>query len=215
MTNRLLATATLAGALTASVAAIAMPQAAYAEQGPWLVRGRLLAVLPDEGASVTVLGGDLEIEDQFVPELDITYFFDKHWAAELILAVTPHEITHKPTGLDIGEVWLLPPTLTVQYHFQPDDPDFRPYIGAGVNYTMFFGHDDADPAILDADFDSSVGFALQAGFDIPIDEHWSINVDVKKVWINTDVRLDTTLGPVAADVDINPLIVGVGVAYRW
>jgi len=215
MTNRLLATATLAGALTASVAAIAAPQAAYAEQGPWLLRGRLLAVLPDEDASVTVLGGDLEIEDQFVPELDITYFFDKHWAAELILAVTPHEITHTPTGLDIGEVWLLPPTLTVQYHFQPDDPDFRPYIGAGVNYTMFFGHDDADPAILDADFDSSVGFALQAGFDIPIDEHWSINVDVKKVWINTDVRLDTTLGPVDADVDINPLIVGVGVAYRW
>jgi outer membrane protein len=215
MTNRLLAAATLAGALTASVAAIAVPQAAHAEQGPWLVRGRLLAVLPDEGASVTVLGGDLEIEDQFVPELDITYFFDKHWAAELILAVTPHEITHTPTGLDIGEVWLLPPTLTVQYHFQPDDPDFRPYVGAGVNYTMFFGHDDADPAILDADFDSSVGFALQAGFDIPIDEHWSINVDVKKVWINTDVRLDTTLGPVAADVDINPLIVGVGVAYRW
>lgn len=215
MTNRLLAAATLAGALTASVAAIAVPQAAHAEQGSWLVRGRLLAVLPDESASVTVLGGDLEIEDQFVPELDITYFFDKHWAAELILAVTPHEITHTPTGLDIGEVWLLPPTLTVQYHFQPDDPDFRPYIGAGVNYTVFFGHDDADPAILDADFDSSVGFALQAGFDIPIDEHWSINVDVKKVWINTDVRLDTTLGPVAADVDINPLIVGVGVAYRW
>ena len=215
MTNRLLAAATLAGALTASVAAIAVPQAAHAEQGPWLVRGRLLAVLPDEDASVTVLGGDLEIEDQFVPELDITYFFDKHWAAELILAVTPHEITHTPTGLDIGEVWLLPPTLTVQYHFQTDDPDFRPYIGAGVNYTMFFGHDDADPAILDADFDSSVGFALQAGFDIPIDEHWSINVDVKKVWINTDVRLDTTLGPVEADVDINPLIVGVGVAYRW
>lgn len=215
MTNRLLAAATLAGALTSSIAAVALPQVAQAEQGPWLVRGRLLAVLPDEGATVSVLGGDLEIEDQFVPELDITYFFDKNWAVELILGVTPHDITHKPTGLDIGEVWLLPPTLTVQYHFQPDDPDFRPYIGAGVNYTLFFGHDDADPAILDADFDSSVGFALQAGFDIPIDEHWSINVDVKKVWINTDVRLDTTLGPVQADVDINPLIVGVGVAYRW
>jgi outer membrane protein len=188
---------------------------AQAEQGPWLVRGRLLAVLPDEEATVSPLGGNLEIEDQYVPELDITYFFDKHWAAELILAVTPHEITHTPTGLDIGEVWLLPPTLTVQYHFQPDNPDFRPYVGAGINYTVFFGHDDADPAIFDADFDPSFGFALQAGFDIPIDEHWAINVDVKKVWINTDVQLDTGLGPVAADVDINPLIVGVGVAYRW
>lgn len=214
MTNRLLAAATLAGALTSSVAAIATTPA-QAEQGPWLVRGRLLAVLPDEDATVSVLGGNLDIENQFVPELDITYFFDKHWAAELILAVTPHEITHKPTGLDIGEVWLLPPTVTLQYHFQPDDPDFRPYVGVGANYTLFFGHEDADPAIRDADFDPSVGFALQAGFDIPIDDHWSINVDVKKVWINTDVHLDTALGPVEADVDINPLIVGVGVSYRW
>lgn len=214
MTNRLLAAATLAGVLTSSVAAIATTPA-QAEQGPWLVRGRLIAVLPDEDATVSVLGGNLDIENQFVPELDITYFFDEHWAAELILAVTPHEITHKPTGLDIGEVWLLPPTATLQYHFQPDDPDFRPYIGAGVNYTLFFGHDDADPAIRDADFDPSFGFALQAGFDIPINDHWSINVDVKKVWINTDVHLDTALGPVEADVDINPLIVGVGVSYRW
>ena len=66
MTNRLLAAATLAGALTASVAAIAVPQAAHAEQGPWLVRGRLLAVLPDEDASVTVLGGDLDIDQSIV-----------------------------------------------------------------------------------------------------------------------------------------------------
>ncbi len=215
MTNRLLAAATTACALTASVAAMVMPQPAAAEQSPWLVRGRILAVLPDEDATVAPIGGNLDIEDQFVPELDISYFFDEHWAAELILAVTPHEITHKPTGLDIGEVWLLPPTLTVQYHFQPDDPDWRPYIGAGVNYTMFFGHGDADPAVFDAKFGSSFGFALQAGIDFPIDDHWSINVDVKKVWITTDVRLDTGLGTVRADVDIDPLIVGVGVAYRW
>jgi len=215
MTNRLLVAATLGCALTASVAALVAPQPAVAEQGPWLVRGRILAVLPDEDAKISSIGGDLKIEDQFVPELDISYFFDKHWAAELILAVTPHEITHKQLDLDLGKVWLLPPTLTVQYHFQPDDPDWRPYIGAGLNYTTFFGHGDADPAVYSAKFGSSVGFALQAGVDFPINEHWSINVDVKKVWINTDVKLDTALGPVRADVDINPLIVGVGVAYRW
>jgi len=214
MTSRLLAMATLGCALTASVAAVAFPQEAEAKS-PWLVRGRILAVLPDEDATVTPLGGNLEIEDQYVPELDITYFFDEHWAAELILAVTPHDITHTPTGLDIGKVWLLPPTLTVQYHFQPDDPVFRPYIGAGINYTTFFGHDDADPAIYDAKFGSSFGFALQAGVDFPINEHWSINVDVKKVWIDTDVDLETALGPQHASVDINPLVVGVGVAYRF
>lgn len=215
MTNRLLAAATLGCVLTASVATLAVPHDAQAAKGPWMVRGRLLAVLPDEDASVSPLGGNLEIEDQYVPELDITYFFDEHWAAELILAVTPHDIAHTPTGLDIGEVWLLPPTLTVQYHFQPDDPDFRPYVGAGVNATLFFGHGDADPAILDADFDPSFGFALQAGVDIPLDGGWSLNIDVKKVWIDTDADLATTLGPVAADVDIDPLIVGIGLGYRW
>ena len=214
MTNRLLTAATLGCALTASIAALSLPEAAAA-QGPWMVRGRLLAVLPDENATVTVLHGNLDIEDQFVPEVDFTYFFDKHWAAELILAVTPHQITHKPTNLDLGEVWLLPPTLTAQYHFQPDDPVFRPYIGAGVNYTEFFGHDGADPIVHKAHFKPSFGFALQAGVDFPINDHWSINVDVKKVWINTDVKLDTDAGLVRADVDINPLIVGVGVSYRW
>ncbi len=213
MKNRLLAATTLGFALTASLGAYAA-QGAQAKS-PWMVRGRMIAVLPDEGATVSLLGGDLKIEDQYVPELDISYFFDEHWAAELILGVTPHEITHTPTGLDIGEVWLLPPTLTLQYHFQPDDPDFRPYVGAGVNATLFFGHSGADPAILDADFEPSVGFALQAGFDIPLDDHWTLNVDVKKVWINTDVDLTTTLGPVNADVDINPLIVGIGLGYRW
>jgi outer membrane protein len=211
----MLAAATLGCALTVSVAALALPQEAQAGQGPWMVRGRLLAVLPEEDATVSVLGGDLEIEDQYVPELDITYFLDEHWAAELILAVTPHEITHKPTGLDIGEVWLLPPTVTLQYHFQPDDPDFRPYVGAGVNYTLFFGHDDADPVINKAHFDPSFGFALQAGVDIPLGGNWTLNIDVKKVWINTDVRLDTGIGTVRADVDIDPLIVGVGLGYRW
>jgi len=213
MKNRLLAATTLGFALTASLGAYAA-QGAQAKS-PWMVRGRMIAVLPDEGATVSLLGGDLKIEDQYVPELDISYFFDEHWAAELILGVTPHEITHTPTGLDIGEVWLLPPTLTLQYHFQPDDPDFRPYVGAGVNATLFFGHSGADPAILDADFEPSVGFALQAGFDIPLDDHWTLNVDIKKVWINTDVDLTTTLGPVNADVDINPVIVGIGLGYRW
>lgn len=214
MTNRLFATATLGCALAASIAAISFPAEADAK-GPWMVRGRLITVLPDEDANISLLGGDVDIDTSIVPELDITYFFDEHWAAELILGVTPHKITHKPTNIDLGTVWLLPPTLTVQYHFQPDDPDFRPYIGAGVNYTMFFGHDDADPIVQHAEFDPSFGFALQAGVDIPIGGNWTLNVDVKKVWINTEATLDTVPGLVHANVDIDPVIVGVGLGYRW
>jgi outer membrane protein len=217
MNTKWLASTSLVCAVAASLAAFSGIAAAAQDKSPWLIRGRALAVIPNESATVSVLGGDLDIDTAFVPELDITYFFDEHWAAELILAVTPHDITHKPTGIDIGNVWLLPPTLTLQYHFAPNDPDFRPYVGAGVNYTTFFGHDDANPAIAKAHFDDSVGFALQAGFDIPIDDNWTFNVDVKKVWINTDVRLDMASGPtpINADVDIDPVIVGIGFGYRF
>jgi len=217
MNAKWLASTAMGCAMAASIAAFSGMADAQASQSPWLIRGRALAVVPDESANVTILGGDLDIDTAIIPELDITYFFDEHWAAELILAVTPHDITHKPTGIDVGNVWLLPPTLTLQYHFAPDDKDFRPYVGAGINYTTFFGHDDADPAITRAHFDDSVGFALQAGFEIPIDEHWTFNVDVKKVWIDTDVRLDMAAGPtpINADVDINPLIVGIGFGYRF
>ena len=102
--------------------------AAHAEDNPWMVRGRLLGVLPDESADLSVanaaIGGSVDIGDQYVPELDITYFFTKNIAAELILAVTPHDVD--ATGVtvpgalnnatvDLGDVWLLPPTLTLQY----------------------------------------------------------------------------------------------------
>jgi outer membrane protein len=215
MINRSFAAVTLGCAAFASLAAVAFPGSAEAKS-PWMVRGRLITVLPDEEATVSILGGDVDIDTSIVPELDITYFFDEHWAAELILGVTPHEITHKPSNIDLGNVWLLPPTLTLQYHLQPDDPDFRPYIGAGVNYTVFFGHDDADPVVRKASFDPSFGFALQAGVDIPIGGNWTLNIDVKKVWINTEATIDTTIPAVVrADVDIDPVIVGVGLGYRW
>lgn len=209
------APATVAVALMMSAIVPMSPSAQASEKGDWMVRLRAIAVLPSPDATVTPIGGGVDIEDQYVPELDITYFLSEKWALELILAVTPHDITHQPTGLDIGEVWLLPPTLTLQYHLQPDHSWFRPYVGVGLNFTTFFDHGDASPLVFDADFDESVGLAFQIGADFPIDEHWSINVDVKKVMIDTDVKLNTALGPIEAEVGIDPLIVGIGLSYRW
>ena len=134
----------LVSGLMASSYMMAVPQIAEAEQGDWMVRGRVIAVLPDEGASLSVGGtgipGDVDIGDQYVPELDITYFFNDNLAVELILGVTPHDV--KATGVtvgpltdatvDLGDVWLLPPTLTAQYHFNTDGR-VKPYVGAGVN----------------------------------------------------------------------------------
>ncbi len=227
----------MAGLMAASALGLACE--AMAKENPWMVRGRVIGVLPDEGADLSVGGaglpGTVDISDQYVPELDITYFFTKNIAAELILGVTPHDV--KATGVtvpgvlddatvDLGDVWLLPPTLTLQYHFNTDSA-FKPYVGAGVNATFFFDEDAGDVAD-DIDYDSSFGFALQAGADYDLDGvpgGWALNVDVKKVWIEPDVKVNLTsalgepLGAervmVNADVDINPVIIGVGLGYKF
>ncbi|MFN3214132.1 MAG: OmpW/AlkL family protein [Henriciella sp.] len=206
--------------------------AAYADDNPWMVRGRVLGVLPDESADLSVgsaaLAGSVDIGDQYVPELDITYFFNDNIAVELILAVTPHDVdavgVTVPGALDnatvdLGDVWLLPPTLTLQYHFDTGT-QFKPYVGAGVNATFFFDEDKGSVAD-GIDYDPSFGGALQVGVDYDLDGEpggWLLNADIKKVWINTDVTVDftTALGAtVDADVDINPTVVGIGFGYKF
>lgn len=200
-----------------------------AEGNPWQVRGRLIGVYPDESGKLSVggaaLAGGVDIDAGYVPELDITYFFTENLAAELILGVTPHDVKAtnvaavNGANVDLGDVTLLPPTLTLQYHFK-NESNFTPYVGAGLNYTMFF-NENAGPVADNISYDSSFGGALQAGIDYDLDGvpgGWLLNLDVKKIWINTDVKVDFTTAlsaKVDADVDINPLIVGVGFGYKF
>jgi len=186
----------------------------------WQVRVRGILISPDESADIEAIGGDVEISSAFVPELDITYFFTENWAAELILGTANHDVeavsTNTDAGdIDLGDVWLLPPTLTLQYHFTGGA--LKPYLGAGVNYTIFYGADEG-PIADDIDYDSSFGLAFQAGVDFALDDHWFLNLDVKKIFINTDVTIDATsaLGAtVDADVDINPFVFGFGIGYKF
>ena len=207
--------------LMSSVAALAMMAAAPAvaeegfsnpEAGDIMVRVRGLGVIPNEDADLSVAGGDVKIDNSYVPELDFTYFFTSNIAAELILATAPHDVSGSGalSGADLGEVWLLPPTLTLQYHFT-DLGRFKPYLGAGVNYTIFYNEDAGD--FSDIDYDNGFGFALQAGVDYQVADRWYINADVKRLWLNTDVSVNN--GAVTGDVDINPWIFGVGVGYRF
>ncbi len=201
----------LCSALAAAFASL--PFAAQAaNDSPWMIRARGIVVAPNERASITPIGGDVDIDIAVVPEVDVSYFFAKNFAVELIAAVTPHDVVHS-SGADLGGSWLLPPTLTLQYHFDPDGAAMRPYIGAGINYTTFFGVD--EPAGLNISYDDSFGLALQAGVDIPFGNGWAANIDVKYIDINTDVTI-LGLGPVVrADVEIDPIVFGMGVGYRY
>lgn len=210
----------LAAALTLGAVA-AVPAHAEKAAGDLLVRGRLIYVHPDESSSLrlgaTAIPGKANVDDSVVPELDFSYFFTDNIAAELILATTHHNVkaNGSPLGasVDLGDVWLIPPTLTLQYHFDPKGK-ISPYVGAGVNYTIFYGN---DPGVaLGNSYDNGFGYLVQAGVDIELDKKWSLNFDVKKVWLNTDVQVQAGLAsPVNAKVDIDPWIFGVGVGYRF
>jgi len=184
----------------------------------WQARFRVIAVMPNESAKIETIGGDVSIDNAFVPELDFTYFFTENWAAELILATTKHDVEAVSTvvgDIKLGDVWLLPPTLTMQYHFNGEL--LRPYLGAGINYTLFYNADEG-PVADDVDYDNALGFAFQLGCDIDLNEKWFINLDAKYLLLNTDVTVNATTAldaTVGAEVDINPFIAGVGIGMRF
>ena|SRR5690348_13824005 len=198
---------------------------------PWMIRVRALGVLPDAGGStVNVLGvpalsspnSGLKISDQVVPELDISYFFTRNIAAELILGVTRHSITGSGTlaPMPIGKTTLLPPTLTLQYHFT-DFGAFQPYVGAGVNYTVFFNNRAANVpvnglAVTNLSVSNRFGAAVQFGFDYMLDRHWGLNVDVKKLWLEPNhTALVNGVVPVSGRANIDPWLVGAGITYKF
>lgn len=206
MKLRLLATATIL--VTCLPAVAADTSSNNFKAGDIMIRARALGVLPDTDSSMNI-ADKVKLTNSYVPEFDVSYFFTPNISAELIAAVTPHSVSTKG-GVDAGKVWLLPPTLTLQYHFTQLD-SIKPYVGAGVNYTHFFGQNPG--SLTNAKYDDSWGGALQAGADIPLGSNWYANLDVKKIYINTDAKFSN--GAVRANVDINPWVVGVGVGYKF
>lgn len=194
----------------------------------WQVRVRGVGVVPDESAKIGIIGGDAKISNTFIPELDFTYFFTKNISAELILGTSKHDVNTVgsdisavggPTSADVnlGSVYLLPPTLTVQYHFLPDQI-FNPYVGAGVNYTIFY-NEKAGNTVRGIEYDNSFGYAFQVGFDLMLNDKFFINADIKKIFLKTDVTVDAsnlaTGLSIPADVEINPLLLGFGVGMKF
>ena len=192
--------------------------AAIAQQaGDLFVRARAIYVMPDESAT-TSIGGTVGIDNKVVPEVDFTYFIADNIGVELIAATTKHNVVGLGTALgasaDLGSAWLLPPTLSLQYHMpMANNSAVKPYVGAGVNYTFFYSEKEAGGAISDFNLKDSFGFSLQAGADFEITDNTFLNVDVKKLFLSTDAEING--GAVTADVKINPWIFGVGIGRKF
>ena len=199
------------------------------EKGDFLIRGGLATVSPNDSTSdVDVnrsgLGFDLNIQKDTQLGLTFSYFLTNKLSLEL-LASTPfrHDIdfgTDNPigTGDRLGEIKHLPPTLSLNYHFNDPNNNFQPYLGAGINYMIFFDEEfsSANEAagLDDLDLENVFGLALQAGFDYKISDNFYLNGTVR--WIDVNTEADFELNGIDGSVDrveIDPWVIALSVGY--
>lgn len=210
-----------------AVAAIGVAAPAHAEAGDILLRARAIAVAQHEdssGITPAFSSEEVKVSTSFAPEVDITYMATDNIGFELIAATTKHKVSGKTgTTGSIGRLastWVLPPTLTAQYHFNPKGK-VRPYVGVGVNYTLFYSEkasDGLEAAVgnTDVKLDSSFGLAAQVGLDVAITDRVFLNLDAKYIDIDTDARLATTAaGTQRVKVSIDPLVFGIGIGTKF
>lgn len=203
--------------LVAAMAAIAslapIAAQAQADENPWMVRVRAVDLLWQNGQSGIAQAANIKAKNQWIPELDVSYFFTKNIAAELVLT-WPQQVNITANGTDAGKISALPPSLLAQYHFT-DLGAFKPYVGAGINYTIFGNRQNfyGPGAGLQVE-PSSVGFVGQVGMDYMLDKNWGLNLDVKYATMATNVQA-VSGGANLGKLTLNPWMPAVGVTYKF
>jgi outer membrane protein len=206
------------------VSGLLAPALSFAEKGDFVVRLRATHVAPDETSKLSSVGGavngdlvgaSLEVESNTIAEIDFSYYITKNIAAELILAAgTRHDVNvvGNAAAQKLGSVNLLPPTLTAQWHFNPDQT-FDPYAGAGISYVRAMDNG-LNSTLGGIHIDRNIfGPALQAGFDVNLQDKWLVNFDVKKIWFSSDVFLNPSTK--IDSLDIDPWVVSFGVGKKF
>ncbi|HET9694319.1 MAG TPA: OmpW family outer membrane protein [Steroidobacteraceae bacterium] len=197
----------------AVAAALTTPVAAQAEKGDWLFRVGVSQVNPEK-ENLDLGNAFIVVDDDISATFNISYFLSNHISTELLLAWPfTHGVDVRPYagGKErVGNVEHIPPTLSLNWHFNPAGT-FRPYIGAGVNYTMFSSEETRGLlAGSDLSLDDSFGAAGQVGVDIG-QGNWFANLNVRYIQIESDTQLD---GDDIGTLDINPWVYGIHVGYK-
>ena len=203
----------LVAAMAAAASLAPIAAQAQVEENPWMVRVRAVDLLWQNGQTGAVQALNVQAKNQWIPEFDVSYFFTKNIAAELVLT-WPQQVNITAGGTNIGKVSALPPSLLAQYHFT-DLGAFKPYIGAGVNYTVFGNRQNfyGGGAGLQVE-PSSFGVVGQVGMDYMFDKNWGLNVDIKYATIATNVQV-VAGGANVGKLTLNPWMPAVGVTYKF
>ncbi len=211
----------------AIVSALSLSSSVFANQaGDWLIRGGLTLVSPDSNKAAVMLDGadsglKVSVDNNTQLGLNAVYFYQPNLAVE-ILAATPftHDVKlHADETTTLAEVTHLPPTVSVLYYLSTDSA-VKPYVGAGINYTVFFNEKFTktykEAGFSDLSLDSSFGYSLQVGVDYDIDKNWSVNASARYIDIQSDATFKVG-GSVngKASVDVNPMVYSVMIGYKF
>jgi len=196
----------------AAAATLFFVAAAQAQGDDWLVKVGVHTVDPksDNGA---LAGGALraDVGSDTGVTISAERFVTPDWGVEL-LAALPFEHDVKLNGTKAATVKHLPPTASLQYHFNADGT-ISPFVGFGINYTTFFDAKTTGPLTgTKLSLSNTWGPAAHAGVDFRIDKHWLVSVDARWMKIDPDARVD---GAKVGTVHIDPLAYGVAVGYRF
>lgn len=207
----------------AAVAVLAVASSAQAEdftpkaKGDIVLNVRATGVVPQGTDPITTLAGaatGLRADASYdvMPTIGVTYFFTDNIAAEVIAGTTNHTVKAKGPGVDlkIKETWVLPPIVTLQYHFAPQ-ARVSPYVGAGINYMLFYSGEDKNGFALK--IKDGFGTALQAGVDVALQGQWALNLDAKKVFFDT--KATDRINGVKTKVTLDPWVLSAGIGYRF
>lgn len=179
------------------------------EKGDWLVRVGAGLVDPnsDNGDVVSVDSGTSLV-------FNGTYFFTPNVAVE-VLAAAPfsHDVELEGGGGEVADVKHLPPTVSLQYHFDTAGK-FNPYVGAGLNFTIFFDEDTKGAlAGQDLDLDDSIGLAAQIGADFELSDTMFLNFDAR--WMDIDADAEVSPLGLAFDVEIDPIVYSLTLGWKF
>ncbi|EAQ25911.1 OmpW/AlkL family protein [Roseovarius sp. 217] len=206
----------LAIVLLAETSGTALAQGALTADEGWanrfLVRGRIAGVFPEDSAQYNV-PARTHVSNQFIPEIDLSYFFTENIAAETICCITKHDVSLSG-GPTLGEAWLIPLSVMAQYHFRPRG-SIKPYIGAGPALVLVVANNERGPATSFNLETYNPGFVLQAGVDIKLRNNWYLNADIKKFFVDIDAKVTTAGGTVSGKASIDPIVAGIGIGYRF
>ncbi len=205
----------------AVVAALVSPSVFAHSEGDFILRVGAASVVPND-SSDKILGSQYELEVNSDTQLGLTfgYMFTDNISLE-VLAATPfsHDISTDLVGKDIGSTKHLPPTVMVQYYFGDSQNKFRPYVGAGLNYTIFFDEGfnstGKGAGLSDLKLDDSFGLAANVGVDYMINDKWFLNASAWYANIETEATYKAGGAKQKTDVEINPWVFMISGGYKF